>query len=198
MSTRGATWHDTQVSIASVRSGEELLGTVVGVEPAALILHTDVAFDEDAFRIGDNLRVGWAEESRWQHGVAMLVGIDPGAGQYTISHPETTESPEVHRSASRIEAFYAMRALLLDGNGSRIVNGRSFEVSIGGFSARFAEPIPEGMPFAVSITIGSEVIAAVASIVRHSDRHAHAAFRQIREVDRERLAVALGMRAIGG
>ncbi len=198
MSTRGATWVGAQVSIASVRSGEELLGTVVAAEPTALVLYTDIAYADEAFVVGDNLRAGWALASRWQHGVAMLVGLNAAEGTYTISMPEATENPEVRRSASRIEAFYAIRALVPDNGELRTVNGRSFEVSVGGFSARFAEPLPKHAPLAVSITIGDEVIAAVATIVRASARHLHAAFCQIRETDRERLASALGMRAIGG
>ncbi len=199
MNTKGATWIDTQVSIASVRSGDEVLGTVESVEPTALVLASEPGVCSDqAFRVGDNLRVGWADESRWQHGVAMLVGVDLETGKYTISLPELTEAPEVRRSASRIEAFYAMRALIARDGTLEVVNGRSFEVSIGGFSARFAETLPEGTPFAVAIAIGDEVISTVASIIRYSDRYAHAAFQQMREHDRERLAVALGLRAIGG
>ncbi len=198
MSTRDATWVDAQISIASVRSGEELLGTVVAAEPTALVLHTDVAYGDEAFIVGDNLRAGWALERRWQYGVAMLVSLDPAAGTYTISLPEATDNPDVRRAASRIEVFYAIRALVPDGGELRTVNGRSFEVSVDGFTARFAEELPKNTPFAVSVTIGDEVIGAVATIIRHSERYAHAVFRQMRETDRERLATALGMRAIGG
>lgn len=186
----------TQISIASVRSGDEVLGTVQTVEATALVIIADPATGADSFRVGDNLRIGWADHSRWQHGVAMLIGIDPAAGRYTVSIPNVTATPEVRREASRIEAFFAIRALA-PGDG-HVVNGRSFEVSIGGFSARFAEHVPEGASFAVSLEISDAPIAAVVSIIRYSDRYAHAAFEQIREDDRERLALALGLRAIGG
>lgn len=198
METKGAAWIDVQMSIASVRSGEEVLATVIAVEPTALVLEGDGDIDEDAFRVGDNLRVGWADQSRWQHGVAMLVGTDPAARRLTLSIPEATEAPEVRRSASRIEAFYAVRAIVPESGEPRVVNGRSFEVSVGGFSARFAEHLPEGVPFAVAIATGDEPVVAVATVVRHSDRYAHAAFTQIRESDRDRLAGALGLRALGG
>jgi hypothetical protein len=199
VSTKEAVWIGTQLSIASVRSGYEVLGTVESVAPTALILASEPkAFDDEAFRVGDNLRVGWADENRWQHGVAMLVSVDIDSGNYTISLPEHTEAPADRRSTSRIEAFYAMRALIAREGKLEGVNGRSFEVSIGGFSARFAETLPEGVPFAVAIVLGDEVISAVASISRYSDRYAHAVFEQLRERDRERLGAALGLRAIGG
>jgi hypothetical protein len=199
VTTKGATWIETPVSIASVRSGDEVLGTVASVEQTALVIAVEPgAGSHEAFRIGDNLRVGWPSEHRWQHGVAMLVGVDRDAGKYTISWPEPTDAPEVRRSASRIEAFFALRALIARNGTLEVVNGRSFEVSIGGFSARFAETMRESTPFAVAIALGDEVIPAVASIIRNSGRYAHVAFQQMREQDRERLAVALGLRAIGG
>ena len=194
--TNLATWIDIQMSLASVRSGDEVLGTVEAVEATALVLKVDETLAADAFRVGDNLRVGWADHSRWQHGVAMLIGVDATTGRYTVSLPTITEAPEVRREASRIEAFFAVRAL--HPGDQRAVNGRSFEVSVGGFSARFAERLPEGTPIACALSMGDEPIVAVAIIIRHSERYAHAAFQQIRDVDRERLALALGMRAIGG
>ena len=196
MTTRAPSWMGTQMSIASVRSGDEVLGIVQSVEATALVLVAETDTANEAFRVGDNLRVGWADHSRWQHGVAMLVGVDAETRRYTVSLPNVTETPEIRREASRIEAFFAIRALAPGDD--HVVNGRSFEVSIGGFSARFAERLPEDTPFAVSLEIGDTPIAAVASIIRHSDRYAHAAFQQIREDDRERLALALGLRAIGG
>jgi hypothetical protein len=195
VTTHAATWTGTQISIASVRSGDEVLGTVRTVEATALLVDAEAPAGADSFRVGDNLRVGWADHSRWQHGVAMLIGLDHDAGRYTVSIPSVTAAPEVRREASRIEAFFAIRALAPD---ATIVNGRSFEVSIGGFSARFAERLAEGVPFAVSLEVGDTPIAAVVSIIRYSDRYAHATFLQIREDDRERLALALGLRAIGG
>jgi hypothetical protein len=195
VTTQAATWTGIQISIASVRSGDEVLGTGRSVEPTALVIAAEAPAGVDSFRIGDNLRVGWADHSRWQHGVAMLIGLDLVAGNYTMSIPSVTAAPEVRREASRIEAFFAIRALSPDGT---VVNGRSFEVSIGGFSARFSERLPEGTPFAVSLEIGDAPVAAVVSIIRQSDRYAHATFLQIRDDDRERLALALGLRAIGG